>query len=94
VRGAAVRAGSAATPRSQAAVLATLLADQSLPVPPPTPVLCFVGTELPRHQQVVGGVHLVTRKGLRKLLQGTPTELTAEQVEQVTTFLDARLKPA
>lgn len=79
--------------REQAAVAAIALADDG-PVPVVEPVLCFVGTELPRKHTVVGGVHLVTRKGLSALLAKSQTVLTAAEVEQAVDLLNRRLVPA
>lgn len=79
--------------RSQAAV-ATVALDGSLAAAHVQPVLCFVGTELPRTHTVVGGVHLVTRKGLSRLLVRSPAVLAADEVEQAVDLLDKRLLPA
>jgi len=79
--------------RGQAAV-ATAALDPHPAAASVQPVLCFVGTELPRKHTVVGGVHLVTRKGLSRLVAGTQTVLTADEVEQAADMLDNRLTRA
>ncbi len=79
--------------RSEAAV-ATVALEGHLAPAHVQPVLCFVGTELPRRHTVVGGVHLVTRKGLTRLLTRSPAVLTADEVEQATDLLDKRLAPS
>ena len=79
--------------RQQAAVAAIALAAGG-PVTTVEPVLCFVGTELPRRHTVVGGVHLVTRKGLVRLLTRSPKVLTQDEVERTADLLDQALVPA
>lgn len=79
--------------REQAAVAAIAPAGDG-PVPVVEPVLCFVGTELPRRHTVVGGGRQVTRKGLARLLAASPTVLSAGEVEQAADVVDARLVPA
>ena len=79
--------------RDQAAVAAIALAGDA-PVPVVEPVLCFVGTELPRRHTVVGGVHLVTRKGLVRLLTRSPKVLTEDEVERAAEVLDRAMVPA
>lgn len=74
--------------REQAAVAAIALAGA---VPVVEPVLCFVGTELPRRHTVVGGVHLVTRKGLARLLSSAPAVLGADEVERAADLLGRAL---
>ena len=58
------------------------------------PVLCFVGTGLPRRHTVVGGVHLVTHKGLVRLLTRSPVVCGADEVERAVDVLDRALVPA
>jgi hypothetical protein len=79
--------------RTQAAVAATALAGHPA-AGTVQPVLCFVGTELPRKHTVVGGVHLVTRKGLTKLVSQPPAVLSEFEVHEAARVLDARLVPA
>ena len=79
--------------REQAAVAGIALAGDG-PVPVVEPVLCFVGTELPRRHTVVDGVHLVTRKGLVRLLVRSPVMFGADEVERAADLLDKRLVPA
>jgi hypothetical protein len=55
--------------------------------------LCFVGTELPWFGDSLGGVPLVGRRGLAKLLK-RPGGLTAEDRENVARFLAGRFPPA
>jgi hypothetical protein len=63
----------------------------------PVPVggaLCFVGTELPWFgSSEIGGVPLVGRRGLGKLMK-RPGELTAADREALAEFLDRRFVPA
>ena len=79
--------------REQAAVAAIALAEEG-PVSAVEPVLCFIGTELPRKHTVVAGVHLVTRKGLVRLLTRTPQVLRPDDVARAADLLDKRLVPA
>jgi hypothetical protein len=55
--------------------------------------LCFVDTELPWISESIGGVPLVGRRGLAKLLKREGT-LTSEDREAVASFLASRFPPA
>ena len=79
--------------REQSAVAAVALASDG-PVPVVEPVMCFVGTELPRRHTVVRGVHLVTRKGLVRLLTRSPVVFGVDEVERAADMLDRALVPA
>lgn len=78
----------------QSATITDHLARHGAPAPPSTPVLCFVGTELPRRHLVVGGVHLVTRRGLERLLTTAPHVLDAAAIASIRRLLDESLAPA
>ena len=56
-------------------------------------VLCFVGTELPWFGETIGGVPLVGRRGLAKLLK-RDGELTADDCAALVQFLADRFPPA
>ena len=51
--------------------------------------LCFVGTELPWFGDSIGGVPLVGRRGLAKLMK-QPGELSAEDREAIAEYLHSR----
>ena len=55
--------------------------------------LCFVGTELPWFGDSIGGVPLVGRRGLAKLMT-QPGELAAEDREAIAEYLHSRFVPA
>lgn len=55
--------------------------------------LCFVGTELPWGGETVGGVPLVGRRGLAKVLR-RPGDLGADARAAVATYLADRFPPA
>ena len=59
-----------------------------------TPVLCFVGTQLPKRHLVIGDVHIVTRRGLKRLLTSAPPVLDEATVARVARLLDDTLAPA
>ena len=79
--------------RSQAAV-ATAALEGHTAASAVQPVLCFVGTELPRKHTVVGGVHLVSRKGLTRMLSSAPAVLSDSEVRLAADVLDVQLPPA
>jgi hypothetical protein len=54
--------------------------------------LCFVGTEMPWFRESLGGVPLVGRRGLAKLMQ-KPGDLTAVDGEAVAGYLESRFVP-
>lgn len=56
-------------------------------------VLCFVGTELPWMGETIGGVPLVGRRGLAKLMK-RPGDLAADDRAALAAYLDARFVPA
>lgn len=70
------------------AVLAEVSADV-----PVRGVLCFVGTELPWFGESIGGVPLVGRRGLGKLLK-QPGDLGADDRDAIATYLESRFIPA
>ena len=55
--------------------------------------LCFVGTELPWFGDTIGGVPLVTRRGLGKLMKA-PGDLDETDRDAVARFLESRFIPA
>ena len=55
--------------------------------------LCFVGTELPLFGDSIGGVPLVGRRGLVKLMK-QPGDLAADDREAIAQYLDSRFVPA
>lgn len=55
--------------------------------------LCFVGTELPWFGSAIGGVPLVGRRGLKKLMR-QPGDFSAELREAVTAYLAERFPSA
>ena len=55
--------------------------------------LCFVGTELPWFGESIGGVPLVGRRGLAKLLK-RPGELSHDGRVAIATFLATRFPAA
>jgi len=57
-----------------------------------TPVLCIHGARLPRSDQAVDGVRLVSAQGLRRLVEERPTVLDAEQVLALAELADRRLR--
>jgi hypothetical protein len=56
-------------------------------------VLCFVGTELPWFGENIGGVPLVGRRGLGKLLK-QPGDLSADDRAALAAYLESRFVPA
>ena len=68
------------------------LASAEAPVPVRR-VLCFVGAELSWFGETIGGVPLVGRRGLAKLLK-RDGELTADDREAVAQFLASRFPAA
>jgi hypothetical protein len=80
---------------NQAAVVSARLATAGISAPPVRPVLCFVGTELPRRRLQVNGVEIVGRRGLQgQLLTGRHTGLTSHQIDRIVDCLQRELKPA
>ena len=55
--------------------------------------LCFVGTELPWFGETIGGIPLVGRRGLARLLK-RPGDLAAEDRLAIAQFLASRFPPA
>ena len=55
--------------------------------------LCFVGTELPWFGESIGGVPLVGRPGLAKLMK-QPGDLDADDRAALGQYLDRRFVPA
>lgn len=78
----------------QAACITAHLRTRRPSAPAATPVLCFVGTDLPRQRQVVSGVHVVTRRGLKRLLTGSAPIIGSHDVLDIGAYLDAALSPA
>lgn len=70
----------------------TVLAGVSAEIPV-RGVLCFVGTELPWFGEKIGGVPLVGRRGLGKLLK-QPGDLAPDDRAAVAAYLDSRFVPA
>ena len=54
---------------------------------------CFVGTELPWFGDSIGGIPLVGRRSLAKLLK-TPGDLAADDREALASYLETRFIPA
>ena len=79
--------------RKQSAAITEHLTRHHGHVPPVTPVLCFVGTEMPRRHLTIDGVHIVTRRELRKLLTNAPPILAATAVNDIAAHLAATLAP-
>lgn len=74
----------------EAVRLSLLAVDADLPV---HGALCFVGTELPWFGESIGGVPLVGRRGLAKLLK-KDGPLTAEDRTAIGSYLDGQFVPA
>ncbi len=55
--------------------------------------LCFVGSELPWFGETIGGVPLVGRRGLAKLMK-QPGTLGSDEREAIAQYLDKRFVPA
>ncbi len=55
--------------------------------------LCFVGTELPWFGETIGGVPLVGRRGLAKLMK-QPGTLGSDEREAIAQYLNKRFVPA
>jgi hypothetical protein len=70
----------------------SVLAEVSADVPV-RGVLCFVGTELPWFGENIGGVPLVGRRGLGKLLK-QPGDLAPDDRDALAAYLDSRFIPA
>ena len=80
--------------KKQASAISAHLERQSDRVPPVTPVLCFVGTELPKHHLVIDGVHIVSRRGLKKLMTAGTETVDPVAVVRVGKYLAQTLRPA
>lgn len=78
--------------RGQVEAVAEVLAHVGANVPV-RGALCFVGTELPWFGESIGGVPLVGRRGLAKLLK-QPGDLGAEERTAVAAYLAAHFVPA
>ncbi len=78
--------------RVQVEAVTAALADVGATVPV-RGALCFVGTELPWFGENIGGVPLVGRRGLAKLLE-QPGELAADERDAIGHYLDRRFVPA
>lgn len=61
---------------------------------PVTPVLCYVGTAMSDDHITEGGVHLVSLRGLLKLLLSSDPDLPSVSVDSLYVRLDASLAPA
>jgi hypothetical protein len=79
--------------KKQIAVVRQALADQPLPPDLVRGVLCFTRADLPWLRPAPGGVQLLHRKGLARLLR-RPGPLTPEQVQHLAETLACRLPPA
>ena len=56
------------------------------------PVLCIHGARMPWFDHAVAGVDLVSGSGLERLLSEGPTILSDDQIQQVATLADRRLR--
>lgn len=56
------------------------------------PVLCIHSARMPWFDHAVAGVHLVSGSGLERLLRTGPTILSDDQIQQVATLADRRLR--
>jgi hypothetical protein len=78
--------------RGQVEAVAAVLAQVDATVPV-RGALCFVGTELPWFGESIGGVPLVGRRGLAKLLK-QPGDLGAEERSAIVVYLASHFVPA